>query len=70
MKTLEDHIQKDKKILDNPQTSPQTRRHIEGELHELEEYVQHHKKILKQEIIMTLLLLNFTVIRTLQNQNV
>jgi len=24
--------------------SPNQRRHIEGELHELEEYVEHHKK--------------------------
>ena len=44
MKTLEDHIQKDRTILDNPQISPQTRRHIEGELHDLEDYAEHHKK--------------------------
>ena len=44
MKNIEDHIQKDKEILDNPQTSPQTRRHIEGELHDLEDYAEHHKK--------------------------
>lgn len=43
MQTLEQHIQHDKEILDNPQTSPQTRRHIEGELHELETYVKNHK---------------------------
>ena len=29
------------------------RRHIEGELHELEEYVEHHKKEIEVEIIMT-----------------
>jgi hypothetical protein len=44
MKSIEDHIEKDKEILDNPMTSPNQRRHIEGELHELEEYAEHHKK--------------------------
>ena len=44
MKSIEEHIEKDKNILDNPSTNPQMRRHIEGELHELEDYVDHHKK--------------------------
>lgn len=44
MKSIEDHIDKDKKVLDDPSTNPQMRRHIEGELHELEDYVDHHKK--------------------------
>ena len=44
MENIEQHIQKDKEILDNPMTSPNQRRHIEGELSELEEYVEHHKK--------------------------
>ena len=44
MDSIEKHIEKDKEILDNPQISPQTRRHIEGELHELEDYVEHNKK--------------------------
>ena len=43
MENIETHIAKDKEILENPTTSPQQRRHIEGELHELEEYVEHHK---------------------------
>ena len=43
MKSIEQHIEKDKNILDNPSTNPQMRRHIEGELHELEDYVDHHK---------------------------
>ena len=43
MKSIEKHIDKDKKILDDPSTNPQMRRHIEGELHELEAYVDHHK---------------------------
>lgn len=43
MENIESHIEKDRKILDNPQTSPQQRRHIEGELEELETYVKNHK---------------------------
>ena len=43
MENIEAHIEKDKQILDDPQTNPQMRRHIEGELHDLEEYVEHHK---------------------------
>ena len=41
-KSIEDHIQKDKKILDDPTISPQQRRHIESELHDLEEYKEHN----------------------------
>ena len=37
-RTVEQHIAKDKEILDNASTSPQQRRHIEGELQELEIY--------------------------------
>ncbi len=44
MDTIEQHIEVDKQILDNPLTSPNQRRHIEGELHELEDYVEHHQK--------------------------
>ncbi len=44
MKDIETHIAKDKEILDNPMTSPNQRRHIEGELHELEVYAENHKK--------------------------
>ena len=43
MENIEAHIEKDKKILEDPTTSPQQRRHIEGELHELEVYVENHK---------------------------
>jgi len=35
MENIEAHIAKDKEILDNPMTSPNQRRHIEGELQEL-----------------------------------
>ena len=44
MENIETHIQKDREILANPTTSTQQRRHIEGELHELEVYVENHKK--------------------------
>ncbi len=43
MESVEKHIQKDKEILQDPTTSPQQRRHIEEELHELEVYVENHK---------------------------
>ena len=43
MDSIEQHIAQDKKILEDPTTSPQQRRHIEGELHELEVYVENHK---------------------------
>jgi hypothetical protein len=42
MDSIEDHIQKDKKILDDPTTSPQNRRHIEDELEQLESYHEKH----------------------------
>ena len=44
MKSIEDHIQKDKEILDDPQTNPAARRQYKEELKELQEYVGHHKK--------------------------
>ena len=44
MESIEQHIEKDKEILQDPTVSPQMRRHIEGELHDLEEYVEHHKE--------------------------
>lgn len=42
MKNIDDHIEKDKEILHDPTTSPQQRRHVEKELHELEDYKEHH----------------------------
>ena len=48
MNSIEQHIEVAKKILENPTTSPQQRRHIEGELHDLEEYVEHHKSEIEQ----------------------
>ena len=44
MESVEKHIEVDKKILEDPTTSPQQRRHIEEELRELEVYVENHKK--------------------------
>ncbi|AIX28354.1 carbon metabolic regulator [Synechococcus phage S-CAM4] len=44
MENIEAHIAKDKEILDNPMTSPNQRRHIEGELQELEVYAENHKQ--------------------------
>ena len=48
MESIEKHIEKDREILDNPMTSPHQRRHVEGELHELEDYVEHHKKEIEE----------------------
>lgn len=42
MESIEKHIEVDKKILEDPTTSPQQRRHIEGELQELEQYHENH----------------------------
>jgi len=42
MENIEKHIATDKKILDDPTTSPQQRRHIEDELVSLEKYHEEH----------------------------
>jgi len=44
MKTIEDHIQHDKDIISDPNSSEPAKRHATDELHELQEYVGHHKK--------------------------
>lgn len=44
MESIESHIEKDKDILNDPTTSAQQRRHAEVELHDLEQYVEHHKE--------------------------
>lgn len=41
-KTIEEHIEKDKKILDDPLASSQSRRHVEEELEQLERYKERH----------------------------
>ena len=43
MESIEQHIEADKEELANPQISAQRRRHIEGELEELESYAENHK---------------------------
>ena len=67
-KDIETHIEKDKAILQDPTVSPQMRRHIEGELHDLEEYVENHKKKLKQEITTIQTIWNCSVIRILRTR--
>lgn len=42
MKNIEAHIKADKGILEDPMTSPQQRRHVEGELDQLERYKKNH----------------------------
>ena len=43
MDNIEQHIEADKKIFEDPTTNPQMRRHVEEELHELEVYAKNHK---------------------------
>ena len=54
MDSIEQHIAKDKEILHDPTVSPQMRRHIEGELHDLEEYAENHKKEIEAGVIITI----------------
>jgi hypothetical protein len=42
MDSVEKHIEHDKKILDDPLVSPQSRRHTEEELGALEKWVENH----------------------------
>ena len=42
MESIEKHLQKDKDIIDDPLANPAARRHAKVELHELEEYAEHH----------------------------
>ena len=43
MKTIEDHIEQDKNLIQDPTVSPAARRHAKVELEELEIYAEHHK---------------------------
>ena len=57
METIEQHIKKDKDIIEDPTSNPAARRHAKVELEELETYAEHHKdEIEAGEIIMTLML--------------
>lgn len=42
MDNIDQHIEHDKKILDDPMISPQTRRHTAEELDSLESYKKNH----------------------------
>jgi len=42
MENIQKHIEHDKKILDDPMSSSQSRRHVEEELESLERYQQRH----------------------------
>ena len=44
MKTIEDHIQYDLEHVNDPTVSSAARRHFKEELHELQEYAEHHKE--------------------------
>ena len=44
MERVEKHIAVDNQMLEDPTTPPQQRRHIEGELTELNVYVDNHKR--------------------------
>ena len=43
MDSIEQHIEADKKILEDPTTSPQQRRHVQNELEELRVYAHNHR---------------------------
>ena len=53
MKSIEEHIEHDKDLIEDPKTSEPMKRHAKDELFELQEYVGLIRKRLKQEIIMT-----------------
>lgn len=42
MENIDQHIQRDKQILDDPTVSPQMRRHTQEELADLQAYKEHH----------------------------
>ena len=42
MNNIDQHIERDVEILNDPQTSPQARRHTEEELEALKAYKEHH----------------------------
>jgi hypothetical protein len=42
MENIQQHIEKDKEILEDPTISPQQRRHIEEELDQLQTYQERH----------------------------
>ena len=47
MESIEQHIDKDKALIDDPLANPAARSHAKAELHDLEDYVEHHKDEIK-----------------------
>ena len=47
-KTIEQHIEDDTNILDNPMISPLKRRHTQQELDRLKRYAKEHKKDIEE----------------------
>ena len=47
-RTIEQHISEDHQILEDPNISPQRRRHIQDELSHLERYAKEHKKDIEE----------------------
>ena len=47
MESIEQHIEKDRKIAEDPLSSPAARSHAKEELEELETYAEHHKEELE-----------------------
>ena len=43
MDTIEQHIKKDRDIIEDPTSNPAARRHAKVELEELQTYAEHHK---------------------------
>ena len=41
-KSIHDHIENDRRILDDPMVSSQSRRHVEEELEQLKKYKENH----------------------------
>ena len=67
MKSIEDHIQHDKELIADPKTSEPMKRHALDELHELEEYVDHHHDEIEAGDHVTQMHLNSFVICTQMN---
>ena len=51
MKSIEDHMEHDKKIIEDPQSNPAARRHAKEELHELEAVSYTHLTLPTKRIV-------------------
>ena len=54
--TIEDHIEADKALVDDPTINPAARRHYKEELHDLVEYEEHHHKEIVAGVIIMILI--------------